>query len=354
MDPSRTRRFAVAVCAVLLVGCGGGAGGDGAGGDGGGGGGEEQTAGDAAAQAGPLAEFFGYDEQNAEDFAEQERRIQELVVACMAREGFEYLPVDYPEPAEDPVFAAQENLSPEEYAKQYGYGITTIDYAEQEVEFTDPNQELVEAMQPAEQEAYYLALYGEQPEFDPEDPEAEVVEYGFGGGCQGEASEEVYGGDAEAEQELGPRYEELYERIEADPRLVEANRAWSACMAEAGHEFARQEETFEHISNRHNELYEEAYEEMEPGAAEEAPADGEVPAGATEETETEFAEPQLDEGRLAELREEEIAIAVADQACAAEHLPPELRQEVSSEYEQAFVEENRELLERARDAQQGG
>jgi len=331
--PADRRAFArpwspLAVAVVLaLAGCAGP------------GGGGEQTA-ESATDIGPLGEFLGYGEDSQQDYADQSRRVEELVVACMAEQGFEYLPVEYPEFTEDPAFAAREDLSPLEYASEYGYGFnTTQTTQEAEQEFTDPNSELVEALAPAEQEAYYLALYGEQTEFDPE-AEEEVVEYGFGGGCQGEAAEEVYGGGG-AQEELGPAYEQLYERIQADPRMVEANAAWSACMSEAGYSYTNQEEIYEYLSEQQNALYEESYAELPT----------EVPAeGATEE----FVEPELDEARLAELREEEIATAVADETCRAEHLPPELVQEVNAEYEEAFIEENRELLEQVRDSGAAG
>ena len=32
----------------------------------------------------------------------------------------------------------------------------------------------------------------------------------------------------------------MWQRIEADPRIVEANEAWAVCMSEAGHEYADQ------------------------------------------------------------------------------------------------------------------
>lgn len=330
MLPNRVKRCSLwMLVALLLVGCAGG-----------GGGGGEETAAESATDVGPLGEFLGYGDEDEQDFADQSRRVEELVVACMAEQGFEYLPVEYPDFADDPAFAAREDLSPAEYASEYGYGYFTAGMEEQEgPEFTDPNSELVEALGPAEQEAYYLALYGEQAEFDPEAEEEEVVEYGFGGGCQGEASEEVYGGGG-AQEELNPAYEQLYERIQADPRLVEANAAWSECMSEAGYSYTSQEDVYEYLSEQQNALYEESYADLPT----EAPA---------EDSTEEFVEPELDEGRVAELAEEEIAIAVADQSCQAAHLPPELMRDVSAEYEEAFIEENRELLEQVRDAQGG-
>lgn len=305
----------------------------------------DQSAAAGETEAGPIAEFFGYDEEvDSEQFAEEERRLQELLVACMAEQGFEYLPVEYPEAAEDPAYAAQQEMSPEEYASEYGYGITTVEYeaSPEEENWVDPNQAIVEGMDDAERTAYEAALYGEMPEVVP--GEEESVEYGFGGGCQGEASEEIYGGGEEAEaidQELGPKWEELYTRMEADPRIVEGNTGWAECMAAAGHDFPTPEDAQNSIWDQQNALYEEAYPE-DPATAE--PAEGE---------EGEYVEPEIDEADLAELRETEIAVAVADQRCAAEHLPEELRQEVTAEYEQAFIDENRDLLERAREAQEG-
>src|SRR5690606_26917205 len=64
------------------------------------------------------------------------------------------------------------------------------------------------------------------------------VQIGHGAGCQGKAYEEVYGDPARTEElyeQLGPAFEELSQRIEADPRIVELNEDWAACMQEAGY-----------------------------------------------------------------------------------------------------------------------
>ena len=55
-------------------------------------------------------------------------------------------------------------------------------------------------------------------------------------GCYSQASDQVYGSGADYErwESINQQINELYERIESDPRVLAATEAWSECMAEAG------------------------------------------------------------------------------------------------------------------------
>src|SRR5665811_952427 len=132
-----------------------------------------------------------------------------------------------------------------EFAKEWGYGITTNPYSDQEQapvdpgqEFVDPNQAYVEAMSATEQEAYYLALYGPQSTQEPVEGEEYVWNWEEAG-CQGFAQHEVYPdsmGDQDSEYAaLMDEMNAMYESTIADPRLTEIEAGWASCMSDAGY-----------------------------------------------------------------------------------------------------------------------
>ncbi|QCB93026.1 hypothetical protein [Cellulomonas shaoxiangyii] len=278
--------------ALLLTGCTGG-GGDGAAPS------DDET--------GPISAFFEQvgGSMDSEDGEAQQRRVEELVAACMAEEGFEYTPV---EPMSAGAMGSDD--APEwdtlEFAEQYGYGATTGEelFGGTSEEYVDPNQEYVSAMSQTEQEAYYAALYGVVEEV--EDPEAQAeVEYDWTtAGCQGAASHEVYEEgqvwDDPAMQELLDEMNTEYERLAEDDAVREAQSAWAECVADAGYDFATPDEASQSIYDEHSALM--GYDqEVDPEAD---------PATA--------APPEPDEAKLAELREKEIALATADRRCQEE------------------------------------
>lgn len=321
----------LAATALLATGCGGG-------------GDDAQSDDGETAYRSPIAEYFGYDaDQDPEEaeagFAEDQRQVEALVVDCMAAQGFEYEPVDqggavFTDPHAD--------LTAEERARTIGYGFTQwIDEEPPGSEFVDPNAERVEQMEPAEQEAYYAALYGEAPEpsFD-EDGEEIFPETYEPTGCQGEAWSEVNGGEEDIFRDLQEEFDELYQRMEADPRLASATDGWATCMADAGYTFTTPDEIFDHLNQR---MEEEVY-----GAAEGQPLEPEL-----DEDGNPIGPPPHDEEGLARVREEEIAIATADYECNQEVDLDQIRQDVQVELEEAFIEEHREVFDRARATQEG-
>lgn len=319
----------VAAAALLLSGCAG----------------AEESAADAEIRS-PIAEAMGFDldqdpAQAEAEFVEQQREVEALVVDCMAAQGFEYEPIDHGAQ----VFSADPyaDLTPQERAAQIGYGYTLyVDEQPQDAEmFEDPNQQRVEAMAPAEQEAYYAVLYGAASEqtFDAEGEPVVEATY-TPTGCQNEAYEEVNGGQDAVYRELEEEFQALYEQVEADPRLAEAEARWATCLAAAGFTYASAEDIFVYLEQRMND---DVYL-MDGNAVEVEPAlDGEdVPIG-----------PGYDEEALEEVRAEEIAIATADTACQDESGLEEVRQTVQVEYEEAFIAENQAVFDRAAAAQEG-
>ncbi len=313
-----------------------------------------------------LAAFLGWDTSDDPAAAEAESRrqqmdIEESIRLCMAEQGFEYSPVLPPEGS----FATFDPDDEADRVATEGFGITTW-YGNEEmnagVEWDDPNQDRVETMTPAEQDAYWAALHGDQSELDqeveidPETGEEMYVSSGFGGGCQGGAYEEAYG-DQEATEELWeqlePALEALNARMEADPRIVELNAEWAACMTEAGYTYESR-----------NAMYDDIYESFQTRLDEIMGPDSDPLAGMTEDELNAFFELPADEQAaiydermaditdqpaLQELQQEEIALAVADNACGEGFYDAYI--EVSEEYEAELIAGNRDILEQIRDLQ---
>jgi hypothetical protein len=315
---------------------------------------------------GPIAEFMGWENTGSSDepeWTEQDRQkhyqVQELVVTCMAEAGFEYTPQpfwgdredDYQDPHADIWRLQQED--PEAFAREYGYGMTTVEYDEEVIETPDasddPNWEYRESLSPAAQEEYDKALYGDWEAVEQEREEAGVDpedwEYESPGGCENEAYEEVYGSfDDEGQfEELWEEWDVLYQRIDDDPRMDEAKQAWSGCMADAG--YPGLEDLYDgqnEVSERQSELY--GWDEGDgvlPEPIEEGTAIEESPGP------IETVEP--DPAALAELRQFERDIAVADYTCRQEHGVDGVERSVRYEHEEQFIEDNREQLEAYRD-----
>ena len=273
--------------------------------------------------------------------AERNREVEEVIAGCMADEGFEYTPVDYGTSTFS--YTEDEDWDTREWAEQYGYGITTDPWSEEvveepEEEFVDPNEDYVNAMSASEQEAYYEALYGPQTFEEEEWVEGEedvIAEYNWEeAGCQGLAQHKVYEEDDPwsdpAFAEFFAAMERLYQDGENDPRMREINDEWAACMADAGitgmtSPMAASETLYE----EYDKLYQEAdaqidWENFDWEAMEASDAD---PV-------TEI----MEEIGLVELREREIAAAVADFDCQ-EELDVEARSlKIQFELEEEFIE----------------
>jgi len=102
-----------------------------------------------------MADFWGADQdeesmQREED--ERMRAMEEAVAACMAEQGFEYIPVDHSTRTVVVHDDEEEDIESVEWAQQYGYGVTTEPWADEapsvEEEWVDPNEDYVNAMSP--------------------------------------------------------------------------------------------------------------------------------------------------------------------------------------------------------------
>jgi hypothetical protein len=270
-----------------------------------------------AGGASPLAEFLGVDPQRGpaglpqltEDERHRQYAMEELIAGCMARQGFEYRPVP-PEDRLAGTFAEAYALAPAEFARQYGYGVTTLRGAIGEPPPADPNQQIRDQLSPEALRGYERAMWG--------------TGSGSGPGCQEQASTTVYGDQSELDQgfgqfqELLDRIGELYQQIEADPRLAAAATRWAECLAAAGYPgFSRPDDARESVFDRLSAV-------QGPG------------------------QPTPDPAELAAIGDYERALAPVDLACRQEHVDG-LRWEVTVERERQFIDAHRAELVRYRD-----
>lgn len=342
----RRTRSALAITCLLALGAAACGGDDGDDGVASGGGDEELTQEEmmAAYADMPLQQLLGMSgdpEEQQEQWAEQERAVQAAIAECMAAEGFEYIPVDMSSSTGFSSDWPGSDLTPREYAEQYGYGISTT-YEENlnsvpvpEDMPEDPNMEIIEAMSPGEQEAYYTALYGASPDVDPTAEEQEV-EYEGPQGCYGEAYEESgQDGINAVYTEFEDEINDLYERLEADPRIVELEAAWVECMADAGYRFTERFEPYDEISTRMEPLYNAGMGGPVFEGDEAVASEGAV----TESTDSGPAVPELTPEQrqlLEEVQAYEIEVAIADYECSKDDM--EVYLEVQRELEQTFVD----------------
>lgn len=344
----------VCVVGLVLTGCSGGGSGD-----------PDPNA------PSPLAEFFGWDERaervGSPEFSEEERQqhhqVEALVQACMEEAGFDYFPepfwgdrtdAGFEDPYEE-VWQLQQD-DPEAFAKQYGYGATTIQFDQVEPEPTEapsPNEEYRASLPESAQAEYDRTLWGEGfDETEVIDDDGVIVDEvqptpAEPSGCYAEASQEVYGweedpeGDTDRFQGIWEEMEALEERISNDPRLAEALEAWSGCMSAAGYPgLVERWDAENEVWQRMDQLYgwdDPTIEETGEGGG----------AGQPTPEPTEVPEP--DPEALAELQEFELAIAWADFTCQQEHELDEVERQVRFELETQFIEDHREDLEALRE-----
>ena len=310
----------------------------------------QDGAGGAEARPGPLDALLAAVSEGVGETPEAQvvrlERNEELIAACMAEQGFEYLPMDVRAqaraqgggrlggtsvagPADDPVAHAQEQ----------GYGVFSADALAEALAppgpgAGDPNAERLAAMSPTEQEAWYLALWG------PGQDESGLEPYDWTKyGCGGYAAHES-GGDQLAVFDDSP-WQDLREQITAlagsvavHPDLVDGQVAWSECMADAGYPgYATVDEPAEEMGR----LAEQVWTETGQG----------VPVGADGADGADGAAPAADglAARWAEMRQVETQLAVADQRCRADSGYEDLAAQVWLDLQEEFYAAHRTELD---------
>lgn len=294
----------------------------------------------APAAVGPLQEYLGVGNREAGGDDALDLRIEEELARCMAAEGFEYVP--YVDTSFDATVTADgqvlmkpadfPDLPPDEFAAQFGYGISTKDLgAERSAAQKNPNDAIVARMSVAQRVAYHQAFYGKQIALDDQGYLAGTSISNSDSSCSGRAyaleptdkerarSEKRITRVQESFASLLDRVRALREEQDRDPRVSAATATWGTCLAAAGHPgFTALDQPRAHVRKL-------AQGVLGPDL------DG-----------------TADAARLADLRAVEIALAVADTTCLeAWRMTYDV---VQRDLEEAFVRENLAELEAFRSA----
>lgn len=255
------------------------------------------------AQSVPGTEEFG---KSKEELVAAIEAVEAGIAECMNEAGFEYVPVDYVTVREamqaDKIIAG---LGEEEYAVQYGFGISTktsapgnapqlaSDSSIVRLGLGEQNVSIFSSLSEADQVAYNRTLLGEN--LDATFAQAlESEDFSQTGGCTRKAIEAVF-----SPEELNASYVNPKDVLIAqDQRMIAAVEDWSGCMREAGFDYNNPEE-------------------IEPDIREQLQA---ITGGAAPESLTGGAK-----DALIELQGAEKAIAVASISCGEEFIEPAVK-----------------------------
>jgi hypothetical protein len=310
-----------------------------------------------AADKSPLAEYMGEGfrmsagggtrmvvraggQGSSEEELAKQRRVEDATATCMQAAGFRYVAVP-PESNPKSKFDAAFNLPPDKFAAQYGYGVSTIDWAKTD-DSSNPNTAIRNALSATAKKAYDKALSGQfaagngaiaVPADKGNNAKVDM-------GCRGKAADQVYGSAATNKADTFSKYQSLFKdlealqkRIEADQRVVDATTAWSDCLADAGHAgFKKPADARQKVQQKLDQL---------TGAN---PA--KTPGKATLSGPPSFD--KVDSQKLADLRKFEIELAKADQACKAKGYDA-VYKKAQYELEKEFVTAHKAELEAYRD-----
>jgi hypothetical protein len=314
------KQIAIAVaCLGLLAGCG------------------SDPASNAASKDQSFEAALGMDKASLQA---REATVQEAVRTCMKEQGFDYIPTDASQSNFKVAFGPETEDLTAAQRRTKGYGITTDELRPGRLQrdaSDDPNQAIRKALSDADRKAYDTALMGAEAA-----NAMEAAKDGAGGGgvrvqrkagdtseaagaedngCMGKAQSETPGGP----KEVGSDLQEMQQRIDADSRLIAAERDWSECMAKAGYTGLEQPD----------DARGQIRDEMD--ALMGADSDGEGT--------TRFAigPDDIDPGKLEDLKQEEIALAVQDGKCQDETDLAKIAKTVTDENQQRFLDEHPDL-----------
>ena len=183
------------------------------------------------APPGPLEAYLRFSDEldSPETIAARVTWRENLTAACMAAQGFEYIPV-VPTP-EDIEFEEGLLAGTPEYVEQYGYGIWKQPSASGGYHWdigANPNDTLVAAMSDAGRDAYVTALSG--PVISENHEDGSVMREG---GCSSAADTPV-GDDVAYLVNVRREASEFLATLDQDTRFADIDAAWASCMADAG------------------------------------------------------------------------------------------------------------------------
>lgn len=281
------------------------------------------------AEDSPLLVYLGdivkFDE--ASMIAEQ-TAIEEIVAQCMSDEGFEYTVPDVASQFSG-MSDVTDDWNSKEWVSKNGYGMSGV---EEESEATsepelDPNSEYVDSLSESSRVAYEEALWGvyDMPEDLTEEEQMEWTQPLEDQGCYGAAQHESGSQDLYEDPAfllIDDEVTALYEDILKDPKITALDTAWADCMADAGYPgFSTQTDARESIYTAQDEMWADLEETGDGSDAE------------------------LDPGAEKELRELEIATALADLECKEEVDYDPTALEVQFAAEEQFIKDHKSELD---------
>lgn len=302
-------------------------------------------------EEGPLTKYLSAltdgQEFTQEQFDQEQLKVEELVAACMQKEGFDYKP--NPQNSGGMISRDDDN-GPQwgtmDFAKQYGYGIVNSPWQNEEPptdDYVDLNAAYVNSLNESEQQAYNETLYGPGPT---EEQQAEMNEGGSytsdwtQEGCQGAANHKVRTESNSAGAAFeDPDFADLFASMQEvwssayDPTkstnddIAKLNAKWADCMADAGYPgYTSSQDATTAIIDAFNEL-----------------SSAGDPAG--DQSAEQTAPPPPNKKDLDALGKREIDTAVADMGCKEKIDFDKQQQKIGFAIEQAFVDEHKTELD---------
>lgn len=341
---------AVALVVTLVVACG------------------DDSTENAAADDGPLAAILGGNDSPAES-RRKELAVQESMAQCMKDAGWEYKPVDFS--AQFNVPSGDEQLSPKEFGEKNFYG-TVYYYELYELpslgtdtngvpatmpgeSFVDPNQDYVTSLSGDEQAKYYADLYGE-PQEAPMDAGEGVVQEAVAvpieeQGCAGKAQQEIFGDQPFNNPDFGARFEELQQQLQNDPRVYDAEIAWSDCMYEINpdYDFGASQDVYQYMQALMSEAKGQKALPVDPethmpiGDFDESQGYSSTVDANGNETAYVGMPKAIKSDRLEDLRTTESDLWKADQKCQKDTGLADIRRDVEQELADTLLQEFPEL-----------
>ena len=250
---------------------------------------------------------------SSEGMLARRARAENVIRDCMKVQGFEYVPID--PAAQRAQLLGGQGMSEEDFERRYGYGITTLyEQRQQQEQKLGPNESVRSALTEADRAAYDRALWGDNPDatFDDAMDKGDFTRLG---GCTKQGADHAFGG-ADIVQTMQQKLDELDESILADARMVDAIKAWSKCMREAGYDLPDPEEVDVVLTQRLEQIV---------GPAEKS------------------GDATYDKAALAALQQEEVAMVRADIRCEKLVVEP-VEAKVRAEYEREFRKKNTAFL----------
>jgi hypothetical protein len=275
----------------------------------------------------PLTEFFG--SPSPEKIQAIQTKAQKKTAECMRTQGFTYVPYT---PSQSQMFSGPKPGEELDWKRKHGYGWSdgmANMGSQQNQANADPNQALQNKMSQTDRGVYQKALYGAPPA--PGEENNSISSGCMNAGYNGGNNKEMQA----MQQAMQPKYEALFKRINADPRMVKLALEWSTCMRKKGHEGLKSEQ----------EIYEKV---LNPLQSKIFSSQAEVPAPSPD---TPPGPPKIDEKKLAEFRKVEFALANDDADCSTN--TAKVQKTVASEYQTKFLEQNRADLEKIKALQEG-